>query len=431
MKKRFKQYFEWLFAGNVLTFDAKTSQNKLVFEGHTKALSTLLINSFGSLAVMTFPAILIILKVDHPLLILLFVLLMLAGFIAFGIGMIAMAYQPFWQHRKQLTISPEGIFSKNGAGFPINTKVRRIKQFKVRFEVVNPQTTHVQFWLNGNKRYFINAFFQGLPRDNAQIFDWFRTYALQWGLQAYDISPSKDENIEVFEFTQQGKNQLNPRASFAQLQQQALENQLKVSNAPEIIAKYAFRKEKDEVFVQRRPGFKRRSWLFFLSSFFGGLGLLVLLISLAASDKGDNQAGMYVFIACIAFLWGIFSLVSFNDIRSDFLIRTNSQQLYFQSRKNNGIALNKDNIECILIQGKIHQSRYTTLNGVILVQLKEAVSFKNNPTQALQLLIVDSGRPEKLDTQLVRDAVYERSMRVARLIAQPLGIEVVWKGFEK
>ena len=424
MKALFKKYFAWLFAGNALTFSPEKSQGKLVFGGRSKAFSTLLINSIACLLAMTLFS-LIAIKIRHPLVITVGVLTMLAAFILFSVGLIAMAYQPFWQHRKKIILSPEGIFTKNGVGFSVNTKARRIKQFKVRFQVVNPQVTQMQFWLNGKKRYFVNAFFMSTPQNSHEIFDWFREYALHWELPFYDVKPSEDNSIGVFEFAKQGKNQLDQTTSFTQLKQQALDSQLQVGNQPETVAKYAFSTENDEILVTRRPGFKRRSWIFFLSSFLGGLGLLLLLIFGALPTIDDDPTGIYVFMGCIGFLWVILSLASFNDIRSDFLIRASKHQLYFQKRKNKGITIAQSNIQHLVVRGRISQGRYTNLFGEILVVLKE------KPVQEWQLFMIDSGRPEKIDTQLVRDAVYERSTRVARLIAQPLEVEVIWEGFPK
>ncbi len=430
MKKHLKQYFEWLFAGNVLTFNTEASQGKLVFEGHSKAFQTLLINGLGALTTMAIPATFIIFQITPPLLVVLFVFLMLGGFIAFGIGLVAMVYQPFWQHRKRINFTPQGIFTTNGGGVPINTKMQHIQALKVRFEKINPQVTHLQFWLNNKKRHFISSFFMEMPQTRGEIFDHFRVYAFHWGLSYYDISPSKSQNTGTFEFTrQQGKNELAQDTPYDQLEQTALTNQLQISAQPEIIAKYAFHRKNNTVLIQRRPGFKRRSWLFFLGSFLGGLGLLLLLILKALPQTDDHLTGIYVFIGCIAFLWIIFSIVSLNDVLSDFLVRVNKHQLYFQTRKNKGITIEHSNIQCLVIQGKIHQSRVTILNADIVVKLKDEVPFKNKPVQELRLLVVDSGRPEKLDNQSVRDAVYERSMRVARLIAQPLEVEVVWEGF--
>ncbi|OJJ23833.1 hypothetical protein BKI52_05645 [marine bacterium AO1-C] len=431
MKKRFKQYFEWLFAGNVLTFNAEASQGKLVFEGRSKAFRTLIINSFGSLAVMTAPMIFIAFDIRPPLLVFLFVILMLAGFIAFGIGMIAMAYQPFWQHRNKINITPQGIFTTNGIFFPLNTHVKRIKRFKIRFQVVDSGVIHLQCWLNGRKTYFVNAFILKAPQTEAEIFEWFQVYAAHWGLNYYDVSPSKDQSIGIFEFAKQGKNVLERALDFAQLKQQALDNQLKVGSQPEMIVKYAFQKNNDDLIVSRRPGFKKRAWIFLICSFLGGLGLLGLLIFVALPNTPDNKPGVYVFTACIAFLWFILTAVAFHDVRSDFLIKANTQQLYFQKRKNQGIAFSRDNIERLVIRGKINAGRNTTLQGNILVILKEKTTFREKEIQEQLLLAIFSGRPEKIDTQLVRDAVYERSMRVARLIAQPLGIEVIWEGFEQ
>jgi len=431
LKKYFKQYFEWLFAGNVLTFDAKASQNQLVFEGRSKAFSTLLFNSLGSLAVMALPALLIIFEVRHPLLVIIFVILMLAGFIAFGMGMIAMAYQPFWQHRNKITFTSQGIFTQNGVYFPLNTRARRIKHFKVRFQVVNPGVIHLQCWLNGRKTYFINTFVLKAPQTEAEIFEWFRAYALHWELNCYDVSPSKDQSIGIFEFAKQGKNILDNTLNFAQLKQQALDNQLKIGDQPEIIAKYAFYKDQEDLIVTRRPGFKKRAWIFLICSFLGGLGLLSLLIFVALPNTPDHKAGVYVFIACIAFLWFILSGVAFHEVRSDFLIKVNTQQLYFQKRKAQRITFSSNNIKCLTIRGKINTGRNTTLQGNILVILKEKTIFQEKEIVEQPLFSIFSGRPEKIDTQLVRDAVYERSMRVARLIAQPLGVEVIWEGFEQ
>jgi len=434
LKKIFKKYTEWLFANNRLTLKPQNSQDHLVFEGRSTAFISLIANSVVNILI-----ILLILflsfhfKVNHPLFIILVVIIVLVFGIAFCVGLIATAHQPFWRHRNKISFTPEGIFTINGIYFQANTKSQRLKHLKVRIEMVDRQVAHVQFWRNGRKEAFINAFLVNVPQTMDVFFDWFRTYALHWGLTYYDISPSKNQNIEVFEFARQGKNALDQHTQFSQLKQKALDNQSRIGPTLEIIANYALQATPKGILITRRPGFKFRSWLFFISVFFGAGGFLLLLTLNISQDTNSTKDLMntYGMMSLFLLVWIGLLIWSLSNLLSDFQVRIDAHQLYFQRRKNKGFTFNQGNIQSITIQGKIHRGKMTILSGIILVKLKEEKMIQNKPLQEFHLLEVSSGHPNNIDTKFVRDAVYDRSMRIARVIAQTLGVEIVWKGFEQ
>ncbi len=428
MKKRIIQYFAWLFAPNQLTLQSQQSPNQLVFEGRSTALVSLITNSILNTVVIAL-FIALSFQIRHPVFIILAVIIVLALSVILCLGFIAIARQPFWRHRNKISFTPEGIFTVNGAYVRANTKRRRLKRLKIRVAMVGQQVAQVQFWRNGRKEAFINAFLIGIPDTPAEFFDWLRPYALHWGLDCYDISPSKDQRVETFEFSRQGKNTLDEQANFEQLRQQALANQSKIGPELEIIAQYAFQATKTGVSMTRKPGFKLKNWLLFIGVFFG-VGGFLLLIGLSV-PKDKNVASTYAMMSLFGLVWLGFVAWTVSNLLSDFLIRTDSQQLYVQHRKNKGFTFAPNDIQCIAIQGKVSGGRMTSLSGVVLVKLKAAQTIRGKSVQAHRLFEVSSGHPDNIVTQFVRDSVYDRSMRIAQIIAQPLGIEVVWEGFDK
>lgn len=428
MKKKIERYFQWLSQGNVLIFNPEKSQNQLTFEGKSYILWKIILNSLLSLlTIFALPAVIIMFDLRNPVTIILTVITSLGGLIWFGIGLIVFAYHPFWIHKNKITISKEGLHTINSIGFASQRRPKKMKTFTLRYEFVEPGIVNLQFWVNQKKQYFVNAFMVNFAHTKAEVFDYLKEYMSAWGLEYIDISPQKSAQSGTFIFKRTGKVSLDLTVSLSTLQAKAKEIQLQVSDTPELIAKYWVQQQEDNLQITRPKNYNRNMWIGFLLSFVLGGSIIFGLLYMMIYHPSDEKIGMIVFMVVIGFLWVVFSGVFYGNATANFCLQINDQQLYVRLKKGKEHTYDLSQIENIAIQGVITTGRSTHVWGNILLVLKT----DDREQKPLKLLTIDSGRPEKIDTQLVRDAAYERSMRIAQLIAQPMDLSVDWKGFKE
>lgn len=437
MLKKIKQYFRWLFQNNVLVCHDEGLAGQLVLEGKSRILWRILLNNVLSLGAITLPIVGIANKIGIKswLLTPIFIVLMLVGFITFCIGMLALAYQPFWIHKNKISFTTEQLQTRSSVGVSKKQLPKKLSAFTLHYDFVQPGVVHVQFWVNHKKMYFVNAFLTGFANNETEIFEQLKPYMLAWELDFMDVSPHTGKS-GTFIFTKEGKVPLYPESRLNELRQQTQESQLQVSETPELISKHLISQKGDEIKITERANYKRRMWWnFWLSFLLGGLiefGLVWLLVTQATKEV----EGVYVMLVTVGLLWLLFSYIFYDNASSDFCIKVNPRQILFRKKKGKEKLFAREQIEFLSLHGFISQGRYTTINTTLKLVLKPgyegvASDKKQAGNHKFTLMITGSERPEKIDTQLVRDAAYENGMRIARLVAKPMALEIKWEGFNE
>lgn len=425
MLKKIKQYVQWLFQGNVLNFQPKESDQQLVFEGKSKAFHRLMLNSALSLGIMLLPVPPVALHLRHPVIIFIAIVLMLAGFICFCLGIIAMAYQPFWLHKNRLIFTQDTLHMMNSLGIKQGYQPHKLKAFTLRYDFNQQGAVHIQMWVNHRKAYFLNAHLTHFANSAHDLFEQLKPYFKAWGFQYIHIPAQGSSQSGSWTLTRTGKTLLAPNLSLATLQQKSQEDQLIIGEEAEEISQYLVQKQNETLEVSRPKNYAKKMWWGVGISFVVGAAIIFGLIYLLIHHPTKNDAGAYVFLAVVGFLWLIFLAAFYSSATEAFRLRVSPQEVCIRHRKKE-VCYPRHQVQQLALNIVISKGRYTYVTGHLNLIVNQ--DGENKP---LTLLKVDSGRPEKIDTPLVRDATYQRSIRLAQLLAQPMGLSVHWQGFQE
>ncbi|WP_299462313.1 hypothetical protein [uncultured Microscilla sp.] len=426
MLKKLKQYIQWLFQGNLLKYHSGVANQQVTFKGKSRAFQRLMLNSTLSLAAMSLPIVpMVVLENRHPLLVITAIILLLAGFVAFCLGVITMAYQPFWLHKNQLTFTPNYLQMVNSVGIKQTIDAHKLKAFTLRYDFSQAGVVQIQLWINHRKAYFVNAYLSHFATNAHDLFEQLKPYFVAWGFSHIDIPAQSSTQSGSWFFQRVGKTAFVPNLSLTALQQASKEHQLNIGDAPEVVVKYLVEQQGETLQVSRPKNYTKKMWWGFWLSLVIGVAIIYGLVYMLVYHPGKNDGGIYVFLGCIGLLWIIFVALFYSNATEAFCLRISPEEFYIKKRKKEQ-RYPLHQIQGLALQGIISQGRYTTVMG----RLSLVVNHESVPKPII-LLIVDSGRSEKLDTPLVRDSTYQRSMRLARLIAQPMGLEIDWKGFKE
>jgi hypothetical protein len=425
MVKIIKKYVQWLFQGNVLRYHSGVADQQLTFKGKSKAFQRLIINSIVSLGVILLPIAPIALRFRHPIVITVAIVMMLAAFIAFCLGIIAMAYQPFWIHKNQLIFTNDSLRLINGIGIKQTYHIHKLKAFTLRYDFNQQGAVHIQMWINHQKAYFFNAHLTHFAHNAHDLFEQLKPYFSAWGFEYIDIPNQGASQSGSWVLSHAGKTRFRADSPLETLQKQSQENQLKISEQAEVVAKYLVQQQDKTLVIGRPKNYAKKMWWGVGLTLIIGGSMIFGLIYMLIYRPTKNDAGAYVFLVVIGLLWIIFLAAFYSSAVEAFQLKISPQQVCISQRKKE-TCYAKSQIKSLVLEIIISQGRYTHVTG----HLNLSIAKENGEQQLVSLLKVDSGRPEKLDTPLVRDATYQRSLHLAQLIAQPMNLTIDWRGFK-
>lgn len=417
---------QWLFQGNVLRYHSGAADQQLTFKGKSKAFQRLVLNSTLSLGVILAPIAFVAPSSRHPIIITFAVISLLAAFIAFCLGMVAMAYQPFWIHKNRLTFTSDCLQTVNSLGIKHTYHLHKIKAFTLRYDFTQQGVVHIQMWINHHKAYFFNAYLTHFANNAHDLFEQLKPYFDAWGFKSIDIPAQKSSQSGNWTLSHTGKTKFIAGLPLEELQKQSKENQLKISEQAEVIAKYLVQQQANTLMIARQKNYTKKMWWGVGLTLTIGGSIIFGLIYMLIYHPTKHDAGAYVFLAAIGFLWILFLVIFYNSAIEAFRLEISPQQFCVYHRKRETCYL-QSQIKGLVLQITISQGRYTHTIG----HLSLNVMLENGESKLVSLLKVDSGRPEKIDTPLVRDATYQRSLHLARLMAQPMNLAIDWRGFKE
>ena len=273
--------------------------------------------------------------------------------------------------------------------------------------------------------------------NETEVFEQFKSYMLAWGLGFIEVSPQSTGKSGTFTFATQGKIPLLPESRLDGLRQQTQKSQLEVGKTPELISKHLISQQGNELRITKRANYKQQMWLgFWLSFVLGGL-MEAGMVYLLACQPPKEIAGVYIMLVIVGLLWLLFSYMFYDSAKTDFCIISSPEQILFRQKKGKEKYFDQEKIDHLLLKEVISRGRFTTVNTTLYVVLKSdpeapvLVGGKYTRNNGFILITMESGRPEKTDSQLVRDAAYDSGMRIARLVAKPMALKIRWEKFNE
>jgi hypothetical protein len=292
-----------------------------------------------------------------------------------------------------------------------------IKDFNIYYKMDNFHT-NIKFWINGGNRPIFDFYLQEIKNQD-QLFMLFGEIAKNWGLNYFDIYPSRAA-IGRFKFLRTGNNKLNLKRPYKEQKELALKAQLDLESDKVKIGSYVFKRQGDNVLIDLVKSSNEWSSTFMLILI--GSALAVLFFYLYYKEKLNDAT------AAAIILLGLASLFFFSGLKEayanyylQFLIDKKNKKLKIRNILLKWKEIYFGQITQVNFKGIITKGKYTTgYSGII--------EIITQPDRSFHLMAINANY-NGLDVDIIKESIYTDGMRITRILAANLGVRYIWFDF--